>query len=67
MTTTEQQNTLTVTKQNKETMELDLVTMEQAVIALTMNDLYLLGESVRQQLTNGKTLSNAKSLYYIAD
>jgi hypothetical protein len=67
MRTTDQQNTLQVVKQSKKTMEIKIVTIEQAVIELTMNDLYLLGDKVRQELTNGILLRNANYLYYIEE
>ena len=67
MTTTQELETFTVTKQNKETMELQLVTMQQAVDELAMLDQYIYGDRIRQELRNGKVLRNAKSLYYISE
>lgn len=67
MTTTQELETFTVTKQNKETMELQLVTMQQAVDELAMLDQYIYGDRIRQELHNGKVLRNAKSLYYISE
>lgn len=67
MRTSEQQNGIMVLKQSKKTMEIKTITLQQAVIELTMNDLYLLGDKVRQELTNGILLRNANYLYYIEE
>lgn len=67
MMTTQELEALTVTKQNKQTMELQLVTMQQAVVELAMHDQYIYGDRIRQELTDGKVLRNAKLLYYISE
>lgn len=67
MMTTQELEMLTVTKQSKQTMELQHVTMQQAVVELAMHDQYIYGDRIRQQLCSGKVLRNAKSLYYISE